>query len=99
MRDLQNPCYQKNKNQVVKLLLPENAYNLSGSVQAIYIENHAEEKVELCAGRDGLFYFFKRLFHYEKDDKKTKNKLIVFKKNNFLKEIVLKNSGFKNDRF
>ena len=25
------------------ILLPENAYNLSGSVQAIYVENHAEE--------------------------------------------------------
>ena len=30
------------------ILLPENAYNLSGSVQAIYVENHAEECVELC---------------------------------------------------
>ena len=38
-----------------KLLLPENAYNLSGSVQAIYgtinMENHAKEEVELCAGQ------------------------------------------------
>ena len=33
------------------LLLPENAYNLSGSVQAIYVENHAEECVELFVGQ------------------------------------------------
>ena len=33
------------------ILLPENAYNLSGSVQAIYVENHAEECVELCVGQ------------------------------------------------
>ena len=33
------------------ILLPENAYNLSGSVQAIYEENHAEECVELCVGQ------------------------------------------------
>jgi len=30
-----------------KVLLPENAYDLSGSVQAVYVENHAEECVEL----------------------------------------------------
>ena len=30
------------------ILLTENAYNLSGSLQAIYVENHAEECVELC---------------------------------------------------
>ena len=30
-----------------KLVLSENAYNLTGSVQAIYMENHTEE-VELC---------------------------------------------------
>ena len=34
-----------------KLVLPENAYNLSGSVQVIYIENHANEEVELCVGQ------------------------------------------------
>ena len=34
-----------------KLILPENAYNLSGSVQAVYMENHAEECVEVCAGQ------------------------------------------------
>jgi hypothetical protein len=33
------------------ILLPENAYNLSGSVQAKYEENHAEECVELCVGQ------------------------------------------------
>ena len=33
------------------ILLLENAYNLSGSVQAIYVENHAEECVELCVGQ------------------------------------------------
>ena len=26
-----------------KILLPENAYDLSGSVQAMYVENHGEE--------------------------------------------------------
>jgi len=30
-----------------RILLPENAYDLSGSVQAVYVENHAEECVEL----------------------------------------------------
>ena len=25
-----------------KVLLPENAYDLSGSVQAVYVENHAD---------------------------------------------------------
>ena len=33
------------------IFLPENAYNLSESVQAIYVENHAEECVELCVGQ------------------------------------------------
>ena len=33
------------------ILLLENAYNLSGSVQAIYVENHADECVELCVGQ------------------------------------------------
>ena len=30
-----------------RILLPENAYDLSGSVQAVCVENHAEECVEL----------------------------------------------------
>ena len=34
-----------------KVLLPENAYDLSGCVQAVYVENHAEECVELCVGQ------------------------------------------------
>ena len=34
-----------------KVLLTENAYDLSGSVQAVYVENHAEECVELCVGQ------------------------------------------------
>ena len=34
-----------------KVLLPENAYDLSGSVQAVYVENHAEECLELCVGQ------------------------------------------------
>ena len=34
-----------------KILLPENAYDLSGSVQAVYVENQAEECVELCVGQ------------------------------------------------
>ena len=34
-----------------KVLLPENAYDLSGSVQEVYVENHAEECVELCVGQ------------------------------------------------
>ena len=34
-----------------KVLLPENAYDLSGSVQAVYVENHAEECVEFCVGQ------------------------------------------------
>ena len=39
------------------ILLPENAYILSGSVQAIYVENHADECVELCVGqKQGTFY-------------------------------------------
>ena len=33
------------------MVLPENAYNLTGSVQAIYVENHAEEDVEICVGQ------------------------------------------------
>ena len=33
------------------IILPGNEYNLSGSVQAIYVENHAEECVELCVGQ------------------------------------------------
>ena len=32
------------------ILVPENAYDLSGSVQAVYVENHVEECVELCVG-------------------------------------------------
>ena len=31
--------------------LLENAYNLSGSVKAICVENHAEEDVEICIGQ------------------------------------------------
>ena len=34
-----------------KVLLPENAYDLSGSIQAVYVENHADECVELCVGQ------------------------------------------------
>ena len=34
-----------------KVLLPENAYDLSGSIQALYVENHADECVELCVGQ------------------------------------------------
>ena len=34
-----------------KILLPENAYDLSGSVQAVYVENHAEECIEFCVGQ------------------------------------------------
>jgi len=34
-----------------KVLLPENAYDLSGSVQAGYVENHTDECVELCVGQ------------------------------------------------
>ena len=34
-----------------KVLLPENAYDLSGSAQEMYVENHAEECVELCVGQ------------------------------------------------
>ena len=30
------------------ILLPENVYDLSGGVQAVYVENHAEECIELC---------------------------------------------------
>ena len=39
------------------MILPENAYNLSGSVQAIYVKNHSEECVDLCTGqRLGTIY-------------------------------------------
>ena len=34
-----------------KVLHPENVYDLSGSVQAVYVENHADECVELCVGQ------------------------------------------------
>ena len=34
-----------------KLILPDNAYDLSGSVQAVYVENHAEESIEICVGQ------------------------------------------------
>ena len=34
-----------------KLVLPENEYNLSESMQAVYVENHAEEDVEVCVGQ------------------------------------------------
>ena len=34
-----------------KVLLPENAYDLSGSIQAVYVENHADESVELYVGQ------------------------------------------------
>jgi len=34
-----------------RVLLPENAYDLSGSVQAVYVENHADESVELEIGQ------------------------------------------------
>ena len=34
-----------------RLVLPESAYNLAGEVQAVYVENHAEEEVELCIGQ------------------------------------------------
>ena len=34
-----------------KILVPENAFDLSGSVQAVYVENHAEECVKLCVGQ------------------------------------------------
>ena len=34
-----------------KILLSENAYDLSGSIQAVYVENHADECVELCVGQ------------------------------------------------
>ena len=30
---------------------PDNAYDLSGSVQAVYVENHAEESLEICVGQ------------------------------------------------
>ena len=33
-----------------RVLLPENVYNLSGSIQAVHVENHADECVELCVG-------------------------------------------------
>jgi len=34
-----------------KVILPDNACDLSGSVQAVYVENHAEECVYLCVGQ------------------------------------------------
>ena len=34
-----------------KVLLQENVYALSGSVALVYVENHAEECVELCVGQ------------------------------------------------
>ena len=34
-----------------KLILPENAYTFSGSVKAIYAENHAEEEMEIFTGQ------------------------------------------------
>ena len=34
-----------------KLIHPENAYDLSGSVQSVYVENHTQECVEVCAGQ------------------------------------------------
>ena len=34
-----------------EFLLSDNAYDLSGSVQAIYVENHAEEWVDLSLGQ------------------------------------------------
>ena len=34
-----------------KVLLLESVYDLSGSVQAVYVENHAEECVDLCVGQ------------------------------------------------
>ena len=34
-----------------KRVLPENAFNLLGSKQAIYVENHREENAELCVGQ------------------------------------------------
>ena len=33
-----------------KLILPE-TYDLSGSIQAVYVENHAEESIEICVGQ------------------------------------------------
>ena len=36
------------EQEVQELVLSENAYNATGSVQAIYMENHTEEEVELC---------------------------------------------------
>ena len=34
-----------------KLIHPENAFDLSGSVQSVYVENHTQECVEVCAGQ------------------------------------------------
>ena len=34
-----------------KVLLPENAYDLSGSIQEVYMENNADKCVELCVGQ------------------------------------------------
>jgi len=41
----------KEQDSGQKLVLPENAYNMSGSIQAVYVENHAEEDAELCIGQ------------------------------------------------
>ena len=41
----------KDQEKGRNILLPENAYNLSGSVPVIYVENHADECVELCVGQ------------------------------------------------
>ena len=46
-----SPCHWIKKEAIRKLVLPENAYNLSGSVQAIFVENHVEEDKELCVGQ------------------------------------------------
>ena len=37
-----------------KILLPENAYDLSGSVQAVYAENHAEEGCRVVCRTEAL---------------------------------------------
>ena len=41
----------ENQEKGRKVLLLENEYDLSGSVQAVYMENHADECVELCVGQ------------------------------------------------
>ena len=40
----------KGQEEGRRVLLPENVYNLSGSIQAVHVENHADECVELCVG-------------------------------------------------